>query len=132
MGDTDLPLSVQTPFSGPKNPKPKLLENPWGISTVYIPSGPHKIDIIFTHGLGGGSRKTWAQDPCDYNTFWPGEWLPHEEGFQDARIHTFGYNANFHLDPTTYAIIDFGRELISSLWSSELKFGEASFLKRIC
>ena len=107
-----------------KPPKPKLLDNPRGISTVYTPPGPHKIDIIFTHGLGGGSRKTWSHDPCDLSTFWPGEWLPLEEEFGDARIHTFGYNADFKGDPTTLAVLDFGRGLIQALKFSALGFGE--------
>lgn len=91
---------------------------------MYTPPGTPKIDIIFTHGLGGGSRKTWCHDPCDYNTFWPGEWLPEEEWFKEARIHTFGYNADFQGDANTYAILDFARELIQALWASSLKFGQ--------
>ncbi|RPB28591.1 hypothetical protein L211DRAFT_396459 [Terfezia boudieri ATCC MYA-4762] len=108
--------------------KQKLLENPWGISTVYTPPGRHKVDIFFTHGLGGGSRKTWAHDPCDYSTFWPGEWLPQEEGFKDARIHTFGYNANFQTGVTEYAILDFAREFIQELWISPLNFGNVPII----
>ena len=121
-----------SPTPAAQTSKPKLLENPWGISTVYTPPGQHKVDILFTHGLGGGSRKTWAHDPCDYSTFWPGEWLPQEEGFRDARIHTFGYNANFHGDPTMLAILDFGRDLIQTLKFSSLGFGKVGHTRVVC
>ncbi|KAF8475002.1 hypothetical protein BDZ91DRAFT_712118 [Kalaharituber pfeilii] len=113
-----------------KKPKPKLLENPLALTTVYTPDDPHKIDIIFTHGLGGGSRKTWSHDPCDYSTFWPGEWLPQEEdlGFKEARIHTFGYNANYNGPVTSLAILDFGRDFIQTLWGSPLNFGDVPII----
>lgn len=70
-------------------------EEPKGLHVVYTPPGPHKIDIVFVHGLGGTSRLSWSYDRNLAN-FWPKEWLPQEPGFKDARILTFGYHAHFH------------------------------------
>lgn len=52
------------------------------------------VDIIFVHGLGGGSRKTWSASPS-ISHFWPQEWLPRDPAFHDARIHSYGYNSDW-------------------------------------
>ena len=64
-----------------------------GLNLLYDPPSP-VVDFVFVHGLGGGSRKTWSKsDSLDH--FWPGEWLPHDPGFQNVRIHSFGYNSDW-------------------------------------
>lgn len=68
--------------------------DPVGLEVVYRPPGDHKVDIIFVHGLGGGSQKTWSKDG-NLDTFWPHKWLPYEAGANEARISTFGYDASF-------------------------------------
>lgn len=71
--------------------KPRT-RDPIGLEVVYRPPGEHKIDIIFVHGLGGGSQKTWSKDH-NLDTFWPQKWLTYEAGANEARISTFGYDA---------------------------------------
>ncbi|KAJ8122027.1 hypothetical protein ONZ43_g1672 [Nemania bipapillata] len=70
-------------------------KGPLGLTTLHEPhEATPDVDIIFVHGLGGGSRKTWAKtvDPLH---FWPKEWLPKDVDFRDVRIHSFGYNADW-------------------------------------
>ncbi|KAM7204974.1 hypothetical protein V8F33_001215 [Rhypophila sp. PSN 637] len=67
-----------------------------GLTTLHEPTSPSEpvADIVFIHGLGGGSRKTWSfsSDPQHY---WPQAWLPDDGDFADVRIHTFGYKADW-------------------------------------
>lgn len=86
---------------------------------VYKPSSPAPLDIIFVHGLGGASHKTWSkyQDPA---LFWPQQWLPLEPDICTARILTFGYNARFRSGgPPNTNIADFAKDLL--FW---MKFGK--------
>lgn len=86
---------------------------------VYKPSSPAPLDIIFVHGLGGASHKTWSkfQDPA---LFWPQQWLPLEPDICTARILTFGYNARFRSGgPLNTNIADFAKDLL--FW---MKFGK--------
>jgi hypothetical protein len=65
-----------------------------GLTTLHTPIGGTEhatADIIFIHGIGGGSRKTWTFNG-DPSTFWPLEWLPKRKNFRDTNIHTFGYH----------------------------------------
>ena len=84
-----------------------------GLNTLSEPPEPVVADLIFVHGLGGGSRSTWTKslDPC---LFWPGKWLPQDEGFKDIRIHTFGYNSNWGKE-STLNIHDFAKALLGSI-----------------
>ncbi|KAL8671569.1 MAG: hypothetical protein Q9168_003931 [Polycauliona sp. 1 TL-2023] len=69
--------------------------DPLGLSVLYEPEEGEPIaDIIFVHGLGGTSQKTWSRNR-DTQLFWPQQWLPLEPGFEQARILSFGYNAHF-------------------------------------
>jgi hypothetical protein len=64
-----------------------------GLTTLYEPQGSANhatADIIFIHGIGGGSRSTWTLNG-DPSTFWPLEWLPQDTPFRDTNIFTFGY-----------------------------------------
>ncbi|CAF9941047.1 MAG: hypothetical protein HETSPECPRED_002855 [Heterodermia speciosa] len=47
------------------------------------------IDIVFVHGLYGGREATWTHEQS--KVFWPKDLLPRD--IEDARIHSFGYNA---------------------------------------
>ncbi len=88
---------------------------PLGLHVVYTPPGPRTIDLIFVHGLGGTSRLSWSYDRNLAN-FWPKEWLPLEPGFKDARILTFGYNANFMSQTKDlFNISDFAKDLLLQL-----------------
>ncbi|KAF4458274.1 nacht and wd [Fusarium albosuccineum] len=66
------------------------VKGPLGLSLVYSPLAP-KVDFIFVHGLGGNSRKTWGKA----SQFWPEEWLPKDDAFENVRIHTYGYDAYY-------------------------------------
>jgi hypothetical protein len=64
-----------------------------GLTTLYESQGSANhatADIIFIHGIGGGSRSTWTLNG-DPSTFWPLEWLPQDTTFRDTNIFTFGY-----------------------------------------
>jgi len=50
--------------------------------------------MVFVHGLGGGSRKTWSKTGTESH-FWPAKWLPEDPDFKDVRIHTFGYDSDW-------------------------------------
>ncbi|VUC29166.1 unnamed protein product [Clonostachys rosea] len=69
-----------------------------GLTTVHephpSPPGP-TVDIVFIHGLGGNSRKTWSFS-SNPHSFWPKSWLATDPDFVDtARIHVFGYMASW-------------------------------------
>lgn len=91
-------------------------KDPLGLQIVHIPdTGPIKADIVFIHGLGGTSRMTWSKDR-DIRFFWPGEFLPKEPDICQARISTFGCNADFRSSTrTSLSILDFARELLYDL-----------------
>src|SRR5436190_24204483 len=66
-----------------------------GLQTIYcdgvVGSSPSNT-LVFVHGLGGHSVRTWTHTD---STFWP-MWLPQERDIGNVRIMTFGYNANFN------------------------------------
>ncbi|KAM7215760.1 putative WD40 domain containing protein [Rhypophila decipiens] len=85
-------------------------EDPLGLTLVHDTSDSD-ADIIFVHGLGGSSLKTWSWNR-DAGNFWP-TWIHLEEGLARLRIFTFGYNANFRDSKTTYSILDFSKSLLA-------------------
>ncbi|RAL05419.1 uncharacterized protein BO80DRAFT_499067 [Aspergillus ibericus CBS 121593] len=92
---------------------------PFGLSLLHEPAEP-RIDFIFVHGLGGGSRKTWSKTP-NRSHYWPKEWLPREPSFEHVRIHSFGYNANWRERGTSILTIhDFGQALLGDIHTSPL------------
>ncbi|CAI6334874.1 unnamed protein product [Periconia digitata] len=60
-----------------------------GLSLICESTEPTTSDIVFVHGLQGGSISTWtaANGQC-----WPRDFLP--RSIKSARIFTFGYNAD--------------------------------------
>ena len=86
---------------------------PLGLTTLFSPQDEVIADLIFVHGLGGGSRSTWSKSP-DQSLFWPQEWLPQDTGFKDVRIHSFGYNSNWDKE-STLNIHDFAKSLLGSI-----------------
>lgn len=91
-----------------------------GFVTLASPKNP-EIDIIFVHGIDGGSFSSWAKNG-DPKYYWPKEWLPNEVGLGRARIHTYGYNVN--PKRSTNAHVDFARQLLCDLICSPLWFGK--------
>jgi hypothetical protein len=85
-----------------------------GLTTLYTARGGPShasADLIFIHGIGGGSRKTWTYNG-DLSTFWPLEWLPKETQFRDTNIHTFGYQLDRKL---AYPSVDIRDAAVSLL-----------------
>ena len=83
---------------------------------VFTPSKAPSVDIIFVHGLGGSSEKTWCYEG-DAERFWPKVWLPLEPEICTARVMTFGYNAYYKsTGPNNISgISDFARNLLFSM-----------------
>jgi hypothetical protein len=85
-----------------------------GLNLLHDSPNP-KIDFIFVHGLGGGSRKTWALS-ADPEQYWPEAWLPQDPEFSSVRIHSFGYNADWNEWRTnTMNVLDFARSLLGEM-----------------
>ncbi|KAL8664311.1 MAG: hypothetical protein Q9202_003125 [Teloschistes flavicans] len=94
--------------------------DPLGLTVLYQPDeGPPVVNIIFVHGLGGTSQKTWCMNR-NTEYFWPREWLPLERGLGQARILSFGYNAHFASSgrENILNIADFAKDLLFGM-----KFG---------
>ncbi|PVH85423.1 hypothetical protein DL98DRAFT_451452 [Cadophora sp. DSE1049] len=94
----------------------KDVKGPLGLVTVHDPAEKVVAELVFIHGLGGGSRKTWTKND-DPDLFWPQEWLPRDRGFSDVRIRTFGYDANWG-KRSILNIHDFAKDLLSWLKNS--------------
>ena len=88
-------------------------KGPLGLNTLYDPLGSAIADIVFVHGLGGGSKSTWTKS-SEASLFWPQEWLPADAGFGDVRIHSFGYNSNWTKE-SILNVHDFARALLGSI-----------------
>ena len=73
------------------------------------------MDIIFIHGLGGASRRTWSKNE-DPELFWPLKFLPLEPESCLARVLTFGYNANIRAaGNVSTTVLDFAKDLLFDL-----------------
>jgi len=100
-------------------PNPSEAWGPYGLTLLHQPSEP-LLDLIFVHGLGGGSRKTWSKTPSAAH-FWPKEWLPTEPPCRNVRIHSFGYNATWSGSTGgTLNLHDFGQALLTDIQNSPL------------
>ena len=120
--DTDGSVRRPGPFSSYRGQSPgsdqRVVEE-LGLSVVHKPSSPALLDMIFVHGLGGASRRSWSkhQDP---GLFWPQQWLPLEPDICDARIMTYGYNASFRSGgPQNTNLADFAKGLLF-----EMRYGK--------
>jgi hypothetical protein len=87
------------------------------VECVYPrPRQPSKVwadcvlsSIVMVHGLDGNRLRTWTKD----NIFWPRDLLPRK--ISNARIMTFGYNANLAKNYSTLSIRDHATKLLASL-----------------
>jgi WD40 repeat protein/pimeloyl-ACP methyl ester carboxylesterase len=64
-----------------------------GLNLLCSPTDP-RVDLVFVHGLGGGSRKTWSKT-SSISHYWPQRWLSSDPAFQHVRIHSYGYNSDW-------------------------------------
>jgi hypothetical protein len=97
------------------------LKGPLGLGEpLAAPDAEPLADLIFVHGLGGGSRKTWSFG-SDASLFWPREWLPRDPEFANVRIHSFGYDADYaNRRSSNLQIYDFAKKLLSAMQYSPL------------
>ncbi|KAK5990317.1 Protein SERAC1-like protein [Cladobotryum mycophilum] len=91
-------------------------KGPLGLNTLYDPpDGTALVEIIFVHGLGGGSQRTWTNSRIE-GGFWPQSWLPDDPEFECARIHSFGYDADWRdRSLSVLSIQDFARNLLTEM-----------------
>ena len=103
-----------------------------GLNLIYSPEDGHKADIVFVHGLGGTSRKTWSKNE-DPDLFWPLMFLPLEPDVALTRIFTFGYNANFRAaGKVNISVLDFAKDLLFDLkYAKDERRGDLS-IGRVC
>ncbi|KAK4213973.1 WD40-repeat-containing domain protein [Rhypophila decipiens] len=97
---------------------------PTGLNLLHSPPDP-LLDLVFVHGLRGGSIKTWCKNN-DPQLYWPKAWLPKDPDLQNVRIHSFGYNSDWgESKETELDLHDFGRSLLAELTTSpELRKGD--------
>ncbi|KAL2785293.1 hypothetical protein BJX66DRAFT_61738 [Aspergillus keveii] len=67
-------------------------------------------DLIFVHGLGGSSLRTWSYNRDVERCWLP--WLAAEAGFSNTRVFTFGYSAHYAQDSPALSILDFAKDLL--------------------
>lgn len=67
--------------------------------------------IVIIHGLNGDATKSWTNP--ETKAFWPKDFLP--DDVPEARVLTFGYNADAAFGNTTADIVDHAKDLLGSL-----------------
>ena len=125
--NSHLPGALERPYVLPQEPdeSSELVESR-GLSVLYNPSKPD-LDLIFIHGLGGSSLKTWSFARQTQN-FWP-LWLSRDPEFATTRILTFGYNADFRGPSTILNITDFAKDLVSRMLTFEEETEDGSNIR---
>ncbi|KAI6351616.1 hypothetical protein MCOR25_009820 [Pyricularia grisea] len=92
-------------------------KGPLGLTVLFTPEEP-RFDLIFVHGLGGGSRKTWSKT-SQRDHFWPQEWLPKDPSFRHVRIQTFGYDSDYLKGGDDFLNVHhFGKSFLAALSTS--------------
>ncbi|KAL8893845.1 MAG: hypothetical protein Q9192_004863 [Flavoplaca navasiana] len=91
----------------------QTVKGPLGLNTLHVPADITAADLVFVHGLGGGSRSTWTKNG-EPSLYWPKKWLPNDPGFRDVRIHSFGYDSNWEKE-SSLNIHDFSKSLLASI-----------------
>ncbi|KAI1328759.1 hypothetical protein F5Y16DRAFT_409521 [Xylariaceae sp. FL0255] len=128
--------AVSAPSAVPPKPrKPARSDEPQGLTLIHSPETGATADIIFIHGLGGSSRLTWSNNH-DLDLFWPAIWLPKDNDIGQARLFTFGYNADFRAasQSNSLGITDFSNNLLyDMLYGSDrngcpFEFGQAPII----
>ncbi|KAI1407510.1 hypothetical protein F5Y13DRAFT_205954 [Hypoxylon sp. FL1857] len=93
------------------------VRGPTGLRLLHSSPEP-LIDLIFVHGLRGGSTKTWRKGN-DPRMFWPQSWLPRETGLRNVSIHSFGYDSDWaSTKPSILDVHDFGCSLLEEMRNS--------------
>ena len=86
--------------------------------------GTNILNVVFVHGFGGSATGTWTHSQT--SLFWPS--LLHEDGrFANARISTFGYDANLRnifAEKDVLDVSEFAKQLLDCLDSHYDKYGD--------
>ncbi|KAH6615827.1 hypothetical protein B0J18DRAFT_290678 [Chaetomium sp. MPI-SDFR-AT-0129] len=92
-------------------------DDPLGLVVLHNPS-ERTVDILFIHGLGGSSLRTWCRDG-DLDKLWPKLWLP--QLVPTARILSFGYKTCFSskADTSSRSIKNFAGDLLHQMKDGE-------------
>ncbi|KAI1141765.1 hypothetical protein F5Y05DRAFT_272392 [Hypoxylon sp. FL0543] len=112
-------FSSQNSFGHRRQRSQDRRNDPLGLLVLHAPV-QRSVDILFIHGLGGTSLRTWCRNR-DLENLWPQLWLPEESDLSQARILTFGYNAHFSSkkEYASLTIGDFANDLLF-----RMKYGE--------
>jgi hypothetical protein len=87
---------------------------PLGLQLLHSSPEP-LVELIFVHGLRGGSMKTWRKGN-DVRKFWPQFWLPLEPGLSHVNIHSFGYDSDWaNTKSSILNVHDFGQSLLEEM-----------------
>ncbi|EXJ76155.1 uncharacterized protein A1O5_00663 [Cladophialophora psammophila CBS 110553] len=84
------------------------------LSIIYAPQDATTspaVDIVAVHGIGGDAVNTWTHPKS--KAFWLKDFLPQQ--IPDARIMTFGYNADAAFGQSTAEVIDHAKSLLANL-----------------
>lgn len=107
-------------------------KGPLGLNLLCSVAEP-LVDFIFVHGLGGGSRKTWAKS-ASTDDYWPRDWLRRDRDFKNVRVYSFGYKADWWEKDSILDIQDFARSLLGEMQDNpdirrtEVRKDSAAFL----
>lgn len=82
-----------------------LMPLPWNSNFLQ------HFSIVAVHGLNGDPTETWTNPKT--KAFWLKDYLPQDVA--NARVLSFGYNANAAFGNTTANISDLAKDLLSSL-----------------
>jgi hypothetical protein len=85
-----------------------------GLHVLHEPrTQGNTVNLIFVHGLGGSAKGTWTHSS---GMFWP-SLLRDDNRFDNVRVSTFGYNADFKniARKSALGIPDFAKQLLDSL-----------------
>src|SRR6185437_15253825 len=99
----------------------------------HEPSSRPIADVIFVHGLGGHSYKTWSHNH-DLELFWPGLWLPKDPKLGKARLFTYGYESHLTGPKSVANITGFAKSLLFDMRYSRcnrddnLRLGDAPII----
>jgi hypothetical protein len=102
-----------------------------GISTLSHPLNPNAkaINLVFVHGLGGSPQVTWSHANGSWLSWLP-NWLREEEGLDNVRIATFGYDADYRnvlAAKNGLGITEFAQQLLDGLDLFDDKYPDVSF-----
>jgi len=75
-----------------------------------IPASDYPVDIVAIHGLTGGSESTWEFKDGEKRVIWLRDFLPGH--LPEARVFSYGYNAEIWNSLGTANFRDYGQELL--------------------